>query len=755
MLADEPTLRPGLYSLPEAPLGPQVLIPGFRSATSVRGAFGWFTSGWIARLAPGLASYLNRADVAPIRFTVSPHLWPAEREAAEVAQEIPPAVAAQRIAEVFLHGRAVASALGRHALDCLAWMLAADRLRLKVAVPIPGFNYHPKVWLFEDGAHQVLVRGSANATGRGLGAAVEHMDVDVTWAAESRDRVAAGIAMLDSWSEGRSPGISRVLDLPEALRSDIIETAPEQSPSPDDYLRATQEDSSSTSAQDPLESLRARFATDRTTRPTPRLLIPDWLEWQTGDYSHQGEAVAAWESTSEPERGTIAMATGAGKTYTALICAARLQERIDNAALLVVISAPSVPLILQWQRVVREFGVDAVTPTVARDTDRALTNLSRSLRAGGTHVAVVTNNLLCTDAFQTTLASVTDSSARRIATLLIGDEAHTLGAKGFLANQPEFLERRLALSATPERQYDPDGTEAVFEFFGPPVYEFGLDRAIGFCLAPYDYYVHATTLDSDELDEFESLTEQIRRVAFLTDTESAEDDTALKRLLIKRRRIIETARAKLPLLKEVLRRREPGLLRHTLVYASAKNPAQFTSIGNMLGDLGMSWAPVTEQTSSSTLRLNDTMTTFADGGYQALLAKKVLDEGVDIPSVREAFLVASSTVEREWIQRRGRVLRMHPNKPWAIIHDFLALPPVGLLRAPASADRDLRRIVQGELSRALAFAAHARNAGGTDGALSHLEMIRNAYWPDSNGEFVLQNPGDHLIAPGTPKGAPW
>ena len=758
MLADEPTLRPGLYCLPEAPLGPQVLIPGFRSAASVRGAFGWFTAGWIARLAPGLAEYLNRPEAAPIRFTVAPHLYPAEREAVEVAQEISAEQAAQRIAEVFVDGRAVASALGRHALDCLAWMLADDRLQLRIAVPIPGFNYHPKVWLFDDGEHQVLVRGSANATGRGLAAAVEHMDVDVTWVMASRDRVTSGIAMLDDWSEGRSAGIARAVDLPDALREDIIKTAPDMAPGVDDYLRATSEDESSARAQDRLDALdrlRARFGTARPTGPPPRLRIPDWLEWQTGDYAHQGEAVAAWESIDQPERGTISMATGAGKTYTALICAARVQERLNGVPLLVVISAPSVLLVVQWQRVVREFGIEAVTPTLARDTDSAMTNLLRSLGVGGTHIVIVTNNLLCDGAFQHTLERGMGSLTRPVATMLVGDEAHTLGAAGFLANRPAFLKRRLALSATPERQYDPDGTQAVFDFFGPPVYEFGLDRAIGFCLVPYDYYVHAATLDSDELDEFEELTERIRRVAFLSDTDGENDDNALKNLCIRRRRIIETARAKLPLLDAVLRHRGPECIRHALIYASAKNPEQFTSIGRLLGDMGMRWAPVTEKTSSSPRRLNDVLATFIDGGYQALAAKKVLDEGVDITSVREAFLVASSTVEREWIQRRGRVLRMHPGKPWAILHDFLALPPVGLLRAAGSSDKDLKRIVQGELSRALAFAAYARNAGGTGGALDHLESIRNAYWPESYGDALLEGPGDRLLAPGTPRGASW
>ena len=83
MLANEPTLSPGLYQLPDDPVGPRVLIPGFRSATSVRGAFGWFSAGWIARLAPGLAEYLNRLDTTPIDFTVAPALFAAERTAIE------------------------------------------------------------------------------------------------------------------------------------------------------------------------------------------------------------------------------------------------------------------------------------------------------------------------------------------------------------------------------------------------------------------------------------------------------------------------------------------------------------------------------------------------------------------------------------------------------------------------------------------------------------------------------------------------
>ena len=242
-----------------------------------------------------------------------------------------------------------------------------------------------------------------------------------------------------------------------------------------------------------------------------------------------------------------------------------------------------------------------------------------------------------------------------------------------------------------------------------------IDRAIGFCLVPYNYYVHAATLDAAtldgaELDEFEALTGRIG--AAIGQGLDDENDT-LTTLLIARRRIIETAQSKLALLRAVIEEREARSLEQALIYASAKNPAQFQDIATILTDLEIRWAPVTEETSSNRGLLQRTLRSFEEGGYQVLLAKKVLDEGIDIPSIREAFVVASSTVEREWIQRRGRVLRRHLGKPWAIVHDFLALPPARVLGSDDGTR--LRRIIRTELDRAYSFAGHAKNATGARG----------------------------------------
>ena len=736
MLTDERTLEPGLFKLPDARVDRTVLIPGFRSAKSVRGAFGWFTSGWIGRLAPGLAVYLNRDEKQTIEFTVAPALFPNERFAVERGVQMSKEQAAALVAEVFIEGRASATPLARHALDCLSWMIATQTLRLRIAVPTPESNYHPKLWLFDDGDHQVLARGSANATARGVATGVEHLDVDVSWLPESEGRVKSGVSMLNEWSQGQSPGIKQVFELPDALAEEIIRTAPEEPPQAHDY-----------------EKLAPRSDPDLRPahRPERRLRIPETLEWTEGPYAHQAEAVTGWEEGDAPESGVIAMATGAGKTLTALVCATRCQDRLNGAPFLIVVSAPSVPLIMQWCEEVKRFGVFPVAPSLTTNTDRALTQLFRGLRGGGTHVAIVTNDLLCTSRFQETVAAKLHTRRATIPTMLIADEAHTLGAESFIRNQPQFFQKRLALSATPERQYDPDGTEKIFEFFGPTVYEFGLDRAIGFCLVPYRYYVHACTLGGDELEEFERLSQ---RIGAAMGSGANEEDTGLQGLLIARRRIIETARSKIELLREVLIARGPRHLEHALIYASAKNPEQFDEIGALLTELDVKWAAVTQETTRNPKLLASILDSFSKGANQVLLAKKVLDEGVDIPSIREAFIVASSTVEREWVQRRGRVLRRYPGKPWAIVHDFLALPPSRLVRRDGT--RALKRIVRTELDRTYAFGRHAQNVAGKHGIAADLERLTSAYWPQARSAAgILNAPHEHSVASATPRGKPW
>ena len=740
MLINEPTLEPGLFRLPDANVDRRIFIPGFRRAKHIRGAFGWFTAGWIERLAPGLAIYLNRNQTECIDFTVAPAFFPSEKLAIERGVQMNEHQAATLIANVFTNGRAEVNPLACHALECLSWMIATKILQLRIAVPTPDSNYHPKLWLFDDGDNQVLARGSGNATGRGVAKGVEHLDVDVSWLPDSNRRVKSGEVMLNDWSQGRSDGIYRVFDLPDAIVAQIIDTAPIKPPQPSDY------DNIARPNRTQLHDIKNDIEI-----PQYRLRIPSDLNWTKGRYAHQSEAVKGWEGGNQPENGIITMATGAGKTLTSLICATRCQDRLNKKSFLIVISAPSIPLIMQWRAEVEKFGVIPIVPSLTNDTAESLTLLFRGLRSGGTHVAIVTNKLLCSPKFQTTvkekIRNLTDSTS----TMLIADEAHTLGAESFIRNTPLFFEKRLALSATPERQYDPDGTEKIFNYFGSTVYEFGLDKAIDFCLVPYRYYVHTCTLNDSELNKLKRLSQQIG-VAMASGL--SENETELQSLLIARRRIIETAQNKIRLLREVLIRRSPRHLEQSLIYASAKNPKQFDEIATLLNDLGLKWAAVTQETTKKPKLLKRILNSFANGDNQVLLAKKVLDEGVDIPSIREAFIVASSTVEREWIQRRGRVLRKHPNKPWAIVHDFLALPPVQFVSQ--SPNKSLKKIVRTEFERTYAFGRFAQNLTGKNGVNEELKQLNAAFWPRNYlAPKILNGPNEYVVAAGTPNEKPW
>ena len=139
MLAQEPTLKPGLYRLPEDPVASRILIPGFRAATVVEGAFGWFSAGWIELLAPGLAEHLNRREARPIKFTVSPHHFPAEIQAMKRAQRTSPDEAQERVAEVFIEGRVRASApVRRGCAFPIGWSGKRDAIHTRRRRSTPG-----------------------------------------------------------------------------------------------------------------------------------------------------------------------------------------------------------------------------------------------------------------------------------------------------------------------------------------------------------------------------------------------------------------------------------------------------------------------------------------------------------------------------------------------------------------------------------------------------------------------------------------
>lgn len=446
--------------------------------------------------------------------------------------------------------------------------------------------------------------------------------------------------------------------------------------------------------------------------------IPGHLKYEGGPFGHQGKAVSAWYEAGY--RGVLEMATGSGKTITSMIGARRLHER--QKPLLIVVAAPYVPLIEQWCEEIVPFGLKPFNLTTVGSTAKRASELQKLRRRfrmelSDVEAIVVSHDTLCTPEF---LEAVQSFDCTR---LLIADEVHNLGRTSFISNSPEFFEYRLGLSATPTRQYDEEGTAALFGFFGPVVFRFTLDEAIGRCLVEYDYFVHPVYLSGAEMDEWYDLTGRIKRNAWRG--KEGEPDDYMKKLFRDRRTLLETASGKITTLRNLLEK-DVGDLHHTLIYTSDKEPEQLNAVNKLLRDRNILFHQLTADETVNRERTKQIIKSFQDGEIQILTAKRVLDEGVNIPQIRKAFILASTTVERQWVQRRGRLLRTCRaiDKTHSVIHDLLALPP-GM---DEGLDPDARALVRSELRRAQEFARLARNAGRSDGPLTMIDrMVDAAY----------------------------
>lgn len=697
-----------VYIVPRDDLVHEVLIPALKRTDRLACMFGYFGSGALADLAPGLSEYLA-AENEPVRLLVSPHLEPGDLEAIREGVSTPAEILEARLVDLIGEATISEMALVRHTLECLSYLLAAGRLDVRVALMRDGM-FHDKVWFFGDGSDRLVVSGSSNMTRSGLLMNHEQVRVEKSWGTHDQksaiDELTEEFEAL--WESRRDYAVC--IDLPVAVRERLLkEFHPESPPDPRDFELAWRHDY--------LKGLAAP-PTQPPDYERPRFAIPSWLEWQDGDYAHQGAAVAAWEANNY--RGVLEMATGAGKTITSLIGTHRRWTPAQG--LLVVVGAPSLPLVGQWRDECRLFGLDPIVPGGGRrqklaDVQAAISRLA--MKTSEVEALIVTHNLLCDPEFQQLVSSA------RVERLLIADEVHNLGREAFLDNRPEFFEYRLGLSATPVRQYDPEGTQEVFDFFGPVVYRFGLEDAIGTCLVPYDYYIHPVRLSHDEMDDWRDLTLKIKQQAWKIHSDDPNVADDMQRLLNRRRKILESAGGKLAVLRGLLQDEQTVSTRHTLVYTTDKGPEQLENVNALLGDIGLRAHQLTSAETQDGRLVARVVEAFRSGAIQVLTAKRVLDEGVNIPEIAQAFILASTTVERQWVQRRGRLLRRCDaiGKDHAVIHDFVVLPP-----PDDGIDEDTRKLLRGEFDRLGEFARLARNNAAAGGPRDVLRPIVLEYF---------------------------
>ena len=705
-LSEIPSIQP-IYFLPDDNLAEEVLIPCLAAATTFDCMVGYFSSRSFAQLAPGLASFLKDPK-RTLRLIVSPLLTQSDREAIEKGLTLESQVVEESIAALLVSEEGIV----RHTLRCLSYLIANKRLQMKIAL-MKDAQFHLKTWIVARGPERLAAHGSGNFTEAGLIKNYEQITVSRSWVDPNQDHIVTSLQDKFTALWERKEPSCRIYDLPAAVENRILRDYPvDRAPTEQDYRDLVDQKGGFDQGETWGLSTAAKEEYNH-------FVIPSFLTYREGDYAHQGRAVDAW--CANGFRGIMEMATGSGKTIAAMVAAKYLHEQ--HQPLLIVIAAPYLPLIDQWCEEVQPFGITPVNLTNAPGANarsKLIATSRRRLRHrhSDVEVLVATHDTLChTDLID----AITQDDVPR---LLIADEVHNLGRESFKAGPPTCFDFRLGLSATPVRQYDPEGTELLTDYFGESIFSFPLKQAIGVCLVPYDYYVHTVYLTAEETDRWLEFTEKIKR---MTSWQNEDDRSEyVQKLLRDRRLILEAAHGKMDLLERLLEYTEPHRLRNTLIYATDKNPDQLHAVNALLRRRRVLFRQLTAQETRDKKKMRQILKSFQAGKLHVLTAKRVLDEGVNVPEITTAYILASTTVERQWVQRRGRILRkcLTIGKQYATLHDFLVLPPT----LSDTADRDARAMVQQELTRVMAFASLARNAGRPDGAAATIHTVVKRYF---------------------------
>lgn len=563
----------------------------------------------------------------------------------------------------------------------LASLVALGVLDIRIAWvgDVAGGNhqrlFHDKVGIFQDrDGNAVAFKGSMNETwpGLALDGNLESVDVYLSWAGDREQvRVRDENEYFARLWENRFPGVTTV-PLPEVTR-DALVTASDPA-----HWRELIEEI--------CVEIAAAAGWSPEAKPNGRVPRP-----------HQVAALDVWKSRGR--RGIFEHATGSGKTFTALCAIKDSFARSDVVLVLV----PSDLLLRQWAEELRStfnaLDLRLLICGGGHSDWKQEGRLRAWTRPGGGAPRIVLATIQTASS-----PDFLQSCGQGQHLFLVADEVHRLGA----AQARQVLEldsgARLGLSATPVRYGDPAGTAAIFDYFEgvvPPPFTL-FDAIQAGTLTPYAYNVHRVSLEADEQESWNKLTLEIRRHAaqsFAAKSPSADAELRLKRLLIRRARIVKSAHQKIAAAVSVVTSAyEHG--QHWIVYCD--DQVQLADVRDALRSAGCK--DVLEYHTAMTGDPRRTLDLFeAHGGV--IVSIRCLDEGVDIPAVSHALILASSKNPREFIQRRGRVLRKSPTKLISHVHDVLVTPLFDPKEPPAQA------ILEGELSRAIEFGTHALNPG--------------------------------------------
>ncbi|MBP1154017.1 MULTISPECIES: DEAD/DEAH box helicase family protein [unclassified Paenibacillus] len=626
-----------VYDSSENSIVDKLFHPLLHNSILYQRGVGYFTSGWLQLNLKGILSLIERKGKAEL--ITSPHLTASDYDAMERGEQ---AKEDQAIYEaILLELNALEKQDDHETLPLLAWLVADNLLEVKFAIPKNNIgDFHDKFAIFTDEAgDKVAIHGSYNDS------------LHANYNGES-------FSVYCSWVEGQAPYVAKHEERFHKMFS-----------GQNDFFRIYRMHDFIREKLVLITQYTERPYEIGKTQAEPEEELPIRMPSTLQLFDYQKHAIEEW--TNNNCRGLFSMATGTGKTITSL--AAALGVFKSHKKICLIVSVPFKHLVEQWNQEVRAFGFIPVMST-SRDWLFEANSLIDDYNLGFEEVIcfIVTHQ---SNADEDKFLRLVSKIRNKDSVLFIGDEAHYLGAAYLRNSLHPDIKMRIGLSATPERWRDLDGTQVVTDYFSREVISFGLERAIeeGY-LTPYEFFPHYVEMSEEDYREYKRLTIRISQLLQAAKTDPSRREAA-NVFAAQRANLLNKSEAKIETFLALLRQhiREVGLehFKHTIVYSPE---GKHREILRRVADTGLRVQEIVSSTSNADRK--SILQAFDRGDIQVIVAMKCLDEGVNVPATKRAYFLASTSNPRQFVQRRGRILRKAIGKQQAYIHDFVMIPPL-------------------------------------------------------------------------------
>lgn len=691
------------YNNKNADVVKEFLIPALKEAKQYDRAVGFFSSSSLISISYGIKGLIENGG--KIRVICSPHLSDEDKAAIKEGYETRTIIEKALINSI----EPPKTKFEEERYNILSHLIANNILDIKIAFIASDSSeamFHDKVGVITDeNSNFVAFNGSLNDSLTAYYKNSETIDVYTSISSDYNRALEKKNYFESLWN---NQGVA--VDVRE-FSDDIFNNIHKYKKDEIDY----------TVDQREIETINAK---KEKKKPS----VPSYISIR--DY--QKEAFSNWEENDY--RGIYDMATGTGKTYTALYSIVNLLKAKKNK-LGIIICCPYQHLVDQWTEDLDAFGFSYIIGFSGSKHKNWKKRLKKAIFDYSHNIS----DYFC---FITTNASFASKyvqdclSDSKKDLLLVVDEAHNFGTARLVATLDDRFKHRLALSATLERHNDLVGTEKLYDFFEKKCIVYSLKQAIEEGkLCNYYYYPIVVYLQENELENYNELSDELKKYITVDRDGIIKYSKKAEMILIRRARVVAGAVQKYDALKRIAEKYKDD--NHLLVYcgsttvvdddyvegkASDEELRQIDKAISILNDYKIVASRFTSQENSKQREI--LRKEFDDGSViQALVAIRCLDEGVNIPSIDKAVIMASSTNPKEYIQRRGRVLRTYPNKQYSIIYDMVTLPrDLDCIRPTTDIEYDLS-LIRREIKRVKDFAELSLNEYASDELIAKIESV--------------------------------